>query len=369
LTWILVNKSSGQESDITSLLIQNSMKWDASESGNWQIYTYAVNSRGQNLTQSFDINVLNGLAVSIEIVASANNQDAGNEIMLTTNGFDSDGNIFPQSVSWLENGGLPYNINSTSGEGQYVFTGRISGNYTLSATFGASVDTVDVTVLSLLNPKHILVNVSGNTVEQLESLSISVIAYDEYWNLIDVPSSSRIDATGRGDVNFNGQGAWTIETLDEGKHTATITVGTITEEVNYTVEGNFAGFLAAGGSLYYVGGGLMILISLAVLALGFRFLRGDKDYYDEEEEEYEFDYDLNSAISSTSGAVTKDVATPPEKPPAKAEPEPVEVGTQGSEDWMIDYRLEDDGTEWGQSDDQIWYYRESDQSEWTEWTD
>ena len=102
----------------------------------------------------------NGNALYVEIEASADSQDAGDEVSLIVYGFDSDGNKFPQVVDWKENGGLPYNINSTSSEAEYIFNGRVSGNYTLSATFGASTDTVNVIVLSLSSPKYIDVNVS-----------------------------------------------------------------------------------------------------------------------------------------------------------------------------------------------------------------
>ena len=52
------------------------------------------------------------------------------------------------------------------------------------------------------------------------------------------------------------------------------------------------------------------------------------------------------------------------------EPEPeIEQESGDSEDWMIDYRVENDGTEWGQADDESWYYREAGQSEWVEWSD
>ena len=374
LSWVLVDQSSGEESDITASLVAAGMVWEASIVGDWQIYAYSINNRGQNLTSSFDISVEHGVALYIEVFASATSQDAGGEINLAVFGYDSDANKFPQTVSWKENDDLPYNINSTDGEAEYVFNGRISGNYSLSATHAASTDSVDVTVYSLSIPKYITVNASKTTLEQLDSLSISVVAFDEYWNLIDVPASSRVEATGRGDVINNGQGNWKIETLDEGKQTATITVGSVTQQVNYTVEGNIAGFFAAGGSLYYVGAGLAILIALAVVAVGFRFLRGSGDYYDDEDEDdYDFGYNVDSVVSSvasTPQAVARPPSSPPTKPEPISKPEPeVEQDSGESEDWMIDYRVEDDGTEWGQADDEVWYYRESGQSEWVEWSD
>ena len=376
LSWVLVNKSNGLEVDITTLLVENGMVWDATIAGDWQIYAYSINNRGQNLTSSFDISVNHGIALYIEVVASATSQDAGGEVGLTVYGYDSDGNKFPQTVSWKENDGLPHNINSTENEAEYLFNGRVSGNYSLSATYAASTDTVDVTVYSLSIPKYITVNASKTTLEQLDSLSISVVAFDEFWNIIDVPSSSYVEATGRAEVINNGQGNWKIETLDEGKQTATISVGTVSQQVNYTVEGNIAGFFAAGGSLYYVAAGLIVLIALAVVAVGFRFLRGSGEYYDDEDDE-DYDYDVDSVVGTTA-VNTQSFARPPSTPPTKpepyTEPEPepepeVEQESSESEDWMIDYRVEDDGTEWGQADDEVWYYREPGQSEWVEWSD
>ena len=86
--------------------------------------------------------------------------------------------------------------------------------------------------------------------EQLESLTIQVEAYDEFWNKISIPDSARIDSTGRSDISYLGNGVWELETLDEGEQSATIVIGSITETFTYNVEGNIAGFFAAGGSHY-----------------------------------------------------------------------------------------------------------------------
>ena len=73
------------------------------------------------------------------------------------------------------------------------------------------------------------------------------IAFEEYWNIIDVPSSSYIEATGRGDVINNGQGNWKIETLDDldasdtatDSFTYTVSDGTATDTATliFTVTG------------------------------------------------------------------------------------------------------------------------------------
>ncbi|MBT5736311.1 MAG: hypothetical protein HOI28_05680, partial [Euryarchaeota archaeon] len=134
LSWILVDQSNGLESDITASLTSNGMIWEASTAGEWQIYAYSINNRGQNLTSSFDILVEHGVALSIEVVASATSQDAGGEITLMVYGYDFDGNKFPQTVSWKQNNGLPRNISLTDSEAVYSFNGTTSGNYSLSAT-------------------------------------------------------------------------------------------------------------------------------------------------------------------------------------------------------------------------------------------
>ena len=36
---------------------------------------------------------------------------------------------------------------------------------------------------------------------------------------------------------------------------------------------------------------------------------------------------------------------------------------------MADYRVDEDGTEWGQTEDGVWYYRETGSDDWIEWTD
>ena len=77
-------------------------------------------------------------------------------------------------------------------------------------------------------------NVSKESLEQLESLKVTVEAFDEYWNQIPVPSSSEVEVTGRGDVSYQGDGIWNIETLDEGDQIGTITVGIKLQPVDST---------------------------------------------------------------------------------------------------------------------------------------
>ena len=167
-------------------------------------------------------------------------------------GTDSDGNQFPQQVVWFENNGPAYNTNSTNTEGLYQFNGRSAGNYTLTAEYLTLSSSVNVEVYSLNIVKNIKSNISTLELEQLETITVQIEAYDDYWNRIAVPDSARIDTTDRGDVKYLGNGVWKLETLDEGEHSATVVIGSITETFTYEVEGNLAGFFAAGGPLYYL---------------------------------------------------------------------------------------------------------------------
>ena len=330
-----------------------------------------INERGFNLTANFDVTVSHGVPISLTLEQSVTTQDAGNFVDLQVTGTDSDGNQFPQLVVWLENNGPSYNINATDDEGEYQFNGRSAGNYSLTAEYLTLSSSVNVEVFSLSIVKNIKSNISTTELEQLESITVEVEAYDEYWNRIAVPDSARIDTTDRGKVKYLGNGVWELETLDDGEHSATIVIGSITETFIYNVEGNLAGFFAAGGPLYYVGAGLLGLIAIALLVFVIRLVRGDEDYYDDEDDEdyYSDDDEISKDFSQPRISQAPTVPTPPPQPPETESEQEVEDVEEEDTSWMADYRVEEDGTEWGQSEDGVWYYREVESDNWIEWTE
>ena len=374
-TWILYDLGEDTSEDISDYMLQNGLIWHATEVGDWKITAYIINDRGFNLTANFDITVSHGAPVSLTLQQSVTTQDAGNFVDLQVTGTDSDGNQFPQLVVWFENNGPSYNINATDSEALYQFNGRTAGNYTLTAEYLTLSSSVNVEVFSLSIVKNIKTNISTTELEQLESITVEVEAYDEYWNRIAVPDSARIDTTDRGTVKYLGNGIWELETLDDGEHSATIVVGSITETFIYNVEGNLAGFFAAGGPLYYVGAGLLGLIVIALLVFVIRLVRGDEDYYDDEDDEdyYDNEGSISKDFSQPRISQAPTVPTPPPQPPeTESEKELEEVEEEVEEEdtsWMADYRVEDDGTEWGQSEDGVWYYREVESDNWIEWTE
>ena len=373
VTWLIEDKSTGSIEEITGYMQQNGLIWHAVDVGEYEITAYLVNNRGFNLSSEFIIVVGHGVPVSLALQQSVTTQDAGNFVDLQVTGTDSDGNQFPQQVVWFENNGPAYNTNSTDTEGLYQFNGRSAGNYTLTAEYLTLSSSVNVEVYSLNIVKNIKSNISTLELEQLETITVQIEAYDDYWNRIAVPDSARIDTTDRGDVKYLGNGVWKLETLDEGEHSATVVIGSITETFTYEVEGNLAGFFAAGGPLYYVAAGLIALILIALLVFVVRLIRGDEEYYDEDEDEDFYNDEGETTpvardFSQPRVSQAPTVPTPPPTPPSQeAEPEPEEEEEDTS--WMADYRVEEDGTEWGQTEDGIWYYREAGSADWIEWTE
>jgi len=373
--WILQNLVDGSITDITQLMDANSLLWNPDLVGDYLISVYTINQRGFNLSSEFNVIVAHGTPVSLAITQSAGTQNAGDIVNLQVTGSDSDGNQFAQPVVWLENNAQAKNINSTTNVGAYEFNGRTAGNYTLTAEYLTVSSTAYVDVFSLNIAANIEYNISTVALEQLEKLTVTVEVYDEYWNKINVPQNARVDTTDSGgDVTYLGDGVWELETLDEGGHSATIVIGSITETFTYEVEGNLAGFFAAGGALYYVGAGLIGLIVVALLVFLVRLVRGDGEYYDEDEEDdysYEQESEPVKDFTKTTISNTPVVPTPPSSPPSQQEEVAEEPENQVDEDlsWAVDYRMEDDGTEWAQTGDDIWYYRESGGDDWVEWTE
>ena len=113
---------------------------------------------------------------------------------------------------------------------------------------------------------------------------------------------------------------------------------------------------------------------MALLVFLVRLVRGDGEYYDEDDEDdysYSQDSEPSKDFTQTTISKTPVVPTPPTRPPSQPEEAVVESKDQNDEDltWAVDYRIEDDGTEWGQTDEDIWYYRESGSDDWVEWTE
>ena len=369
LGWYLTNLDTGDVSDVTDELLANNMRWDASEVGNWSISASAVSDSGYNISDEVSVTVVHGEAVLVVAVLDATTQTAGEEITMAVTGTDSDGNTFPQRVEWLENDVTVANITAGEGEGTYVYLATSAGAHTLKYTTGSTDATVVVTVEAQRIVDSLEIVISSSTVDQLSNFTVTVKAFDMYLNQIEVPPSADVDATGRAEVLQQGPGVWNVITLDDGQQTVTITAGKVTEERNIQVEGNIGGFFKAGGPLYYVGTGLLVIVSIVILGLLVSMLRGGDSGYDDDDEEYDYDDDDESNVPT--GPTPGPSGPAPVSGPSGPAPEAKEVPRIEEEDssWQVEHRVDDDGTEWAQDENSTWWYRQEGDADWGEWKD
>ena len=155
-------------------------------------------------------------------------------------------------MDWTEDGeSVPTLSVITTSEGTYTYDAEVAGVHTLQYAVGGAVSTTEITVAAQSIVARLDVNLSTDTVEQLESLDVSIRAFDVFDNEIPVPGSIQVESTGRGTAMMTSSG-WTITTLDDGPQTITISVGAVRVNEEITVEGIRRLLRSGGGTLYYV---------------------------------------------------------------------------------------------------------------------
>ena len=365
LTWLLIDESSGDMVDITTQLVADNMRWQASAVGNYTITGFAISNAGYNISDSISVTILHGVAVSIASEVDTFAQDAGKEISIQIIGTDADGNTFPQTVEWSENGTSVDDITAGTENGAYAYFARIAGTHTLDFSVGQATGVLELSVAAQRTVSSITVELSSLTTDQLGEFTVTVLAFDAYNNPIAVPASTNVDSTGRAETLAQGQGVWKVVTLDSGPQTITVTSGKVSESQEYEVVGNVGGFFKAGGPLYYVGAGLLAIIALVVVGLLVVTLRGGDTDYEDYDDDDEDDDGYRSAAGPTGPAPGPTGRAPgPSGPAPTPEPEPKEDTS-----WIQEHRVDDDGTEWAEAEDGTWFYRQPDETEWSEWTD
>lgn len=375
LTWLFEDTDSGTVTDITSDFVADGYQWEATTVGNYRLLAYVENADGFNYTRSVDISVYHGIAVSLDHALNTFDEDAGESIDITITGTDSDGNTFPQDVEWVEDGSLSDRVIPGVASGTYTYQASAAGDHVMEYSTPTVSNTFNLKISPQMIVDFIEVELSAVTVEQQASIDVTVQAFDRFANPIPVPSSARVDATGRGTVESTGQGTWKVTTLDSGPQTITVSAGQVSENFDIEVTGTFGGFFAAGGTLYYIGAvlvGLIVAVVLALLVMAMRSGRGDDDWDDDYDEDDEDD-EPRSAPGPSGPAPGPSGPAPGPSGPAPGTgpsgPPPQEEEEKEDTSWMVDHRTDDDGTEWAQSEDETWYYREPGQSDWVEWQD
>ncbi|GIR77268.1 MAG: hypothetical protein CM15mP79_2050 [Methanobacteriota archaeon] len=110
-----------------------------------------------------------------------------------------------------------------------------------------------------------------------------------------MPPSTRADLTDvAATVTAQGDGVWTVETMNKDTQTITITVGTVTASADIMVEPTLGGFYAANSPVSYIGSALGAIVLVTLLGLILRVLRSGSDDYDDDDYDDDDDDDAPS---------------------------------------------------------------------------
>jgi hypothetical protein len=345
---ILVWTMNGE--DITATMFTDDFVW----SGVRDEGLYVIRASSGSFYDEITVNISHGRALVVAHEASANSVEAGQKLTVRMTGTDVAGNTFSQDVSWAH----PTETLVKTGIGTYSYTAAKEGEYDLAYELpGAQGGSWSITVAhSALS--EIIIVIDTTAIEQQETVTISLTAFDDYGNPVAVPigSALAVEATGRGEVTEVNSTTFAIKTLDEGEQTisvSTVISGQIvSNSVTYNVSGTIPGFFASGGPLYYVAGGLGAFVIVVLLVLVIVLFRRSTEGYDEEEWDEDDEED---------GEVRK---SDPEIPELESATE----STQ-SADGDDSYRVDDDGTEWWEDEHGIWWFKEPGDEDWREWTE
>ena len=371
LTWLEVNVDSGDVRDITTQLLLDEMRWEATTVGEWRIEAFSISGTGFNITDSVAITVLHGEAVTVAADLSTTSPTAGDRVDIQVTGTDADGNQFAQNVEWTEDGeSVPTLSIITTSDGTYTYDAEVAGVHTLEYSVGGAVSTAEITVSAQSIVARLEVNLSTDRLEQLESLDVSIRAFDAFDNEIPVPGSVQVEATGRGTSIMTSSELWSVTTLDDGPQTITVSVGAVRVNEEITVDGNLQGFFEAGGTLYYVGAGLLGLVGVVLLGLGVSFMRNnrmnddwDDDDYDDEEDE------RPSGPTGPAPGPTGPAPGPTGPAPGPSGPPAEEAPPEEEEEEELETTFDEDGTEWWEDDDGTWWYRNPGEEDWQEYSE
>jgi len=211
LTWLFEDTDSGTVADFTTEFVANGYQWEATTVGNYRISAFIENADGFNYTRAVDISVYHGVAVSLDHELNTFDEDAGESIDITITGTDSDGNTFLQDVEWVEDGTTSDRVIPGSTTGSYLYQASAAGDHVMEYSTPGASNTFELKISPQMIVDFIEVELSAVTVEQQASIDVTVQAFDRFANPIPVPSSARVDATGRGIAESTGQGTWKLQ--------------------------------------------------------------------------------------------------------------------------------------------------------------
>ena len=360
--------------DITQEIVDNGGVWEASETGEFRITAWQISEKGFNRSRNIDVSVTHGDAINLSHDVATDSLMAGDSVEISVTASDFDGNTWAYDAVWKKDGRVTGEISPTLEAGAFSFQATEAGEHEFEYFTDDGITTGKwvVNIIPSNIPKLIEINVSSEVVDQQGIVMIEVTVYDEYNNQITVPDYTEIEVTGRMGVEQSGVSSWEITAVESGEHLIIVKIGNLEESVSIMVGGTITGFFAAGGPLYYAGAGLGALILIVLLVIIVIVLRSGSD--DEWDDEYEDEDDFGGGelkkpdMDKLLGKTTSmsEYGAGPSEPPAQEQP-PVQQQEEDTS-WMADYRVDEDGTEWGQDEEGYWFYREPG-GDWEAWND
>jgi hypothetical protein len=314
-----------------------------------------------------------GTAVEIWHDAASNSTVAGAILDIALWAHDSDNNTFRIEVEGLD--GTGWLVGSEDGE--YRYAGTVAGIFTHEYNAGALTGLWEVTIFAD-DLNRFELSLSKTSAEQLETVVLTATGYDEYDNIVPVPNA-QVMAIGHDVEAGAAEQTWNIRLIEVGSTTVQVSSSGITQQIDVSVVGNVAGFFEAGGPIVYAGVGVVVLVLLVAVVLAVVILRrgSDDDWAEELEDEYDDEYeddDVGVGPSAPSaGPMTAPSAAPvagpsgPSMAPAAAaqfEPEPEYHEEAAADDGVT---TDEDGTDWWEDEDGVWWYRTPEMEDWEEY--
>jgi hypothetical protein len=342
--------------ELTSDLQANGFVWEAGTEGTWKICA----SSGAYQT-IIEVTVAHGIAEVLSDENSGNTLVAGATLSILITATDSDGNNFPIEVTW--SGGNAADFTDNEDIGSYDWAGTVAQNHTLTYTHGSTglSGTWEVLVTPSVLASFEMTVSPGLTVQQQQTITVDIRAFDGFGNEIPVAEEAYLDKGNelhRADKASSSQ--WTVYMLAEGTTTITVVADNIHVSESIFVEGNLLGFFEAGGWLYYLGAALGAFILLGIIVVLVVLLRRADD--EEEEDDY---YEEEGTYEDEYGDESYDEPTVEEAGYGGAEEYPAEDVAEAEPSISVD----EDGTEWWEDEEGVWWYRTGEMEDWALYED
>ena len=201
----------------------------------------------------------------------------------------------------------------------------------------------EVTVDAAMLNRLVLHVAPSLTVLQQDTITVTAEAFDAYGNEIEVPENTYLDTGGDKHVKSKvSNSEWQVYMVNEGPSILTLVSGTVWDDETVVVEQTVLGFFEEGGPLYLVGAGLLVIVVLALIGVLLLLLRRGRGG-DEDDDFYQVDEDTSDFDDRKF--VPLDEA-------------------RDQEDAGPDVSVDEDGTEWWEDDEGVWWYRSPDMDDW-----